>query len=47
VEVTKHGKIDGACDGKLVWDVEMWGQAPNLLNMAVVKVNDYNPIDMA
>ncbi len=31
VEVTKHGKIDGACDGKLVWDAKMWGQAPHLL----------------
>jgi hypothetical protein len=25
----------------------MWGQAPRLLNIAMVKVSDQNPIDMA
>jgi hypothetical protein len=44
--VTKNGKINGACDGKLMWDNELQGLAPCLLNMAVVKISEYNPINM-
>ncbi len=47
VEVTKHGKIDGSCDGKNDWDNAMRGLAPRILNMAVVKVGEQNPVDMA
>jgi len=47
VEVTKHGKIDGSCDGKNEWDSVMWGLAPRILNMAVVKVSEQNPVDVA
>jgi hypothetical protein len=47
VEVTKHGKIDGSCDGKTDWDNAMRGLAPHILNMAVVKVGEQNPVDMA
>ncbi len=47
VEVTKHGKIDGSCDGKNDWDNVMRGLAPRILNMVVVKVGEQNPMDMA
>jgi hypothetical protein len=47
VEVTKHGKIDGSCDGKNEWDNAMHGLAPRILNMVVVKVKEQNPMDMA
>jgi hypothetical protein len=47
MEVTKHGKIDGSCDGKNDWDNAMRGLAPCILNMAVVKVGEQNPVDMA
>jgi hypothetical protein len=47
VEVTKHGKIDGSCDGKNDWDNAMRGLAPCILNMAIVKVGEQNPVDMA
>jgi len=47
VEVTKHGKIDGSCDGKNDWDNVMQGLAPRILNMVVVKVGEQNPVDMA
>jgi hypothetical protein len=47
VEVTKHGKIDGSCDGKNDWDNAMQGLAPRILNMAVVKVGEQNLADMA
>jgi hypothetical protein len=47
VEVTKHGKIDGSCNGKTNWDNAMRGLAPRILNMAVVKVGEQNPVDMA
>jgi hypothetical protein len=47
VEVTKHGKIDGSCDGENEWDNAMQGLAPRILNMAVVKVNEQNLMDMA
>jgi hypothetical protein len=38
VEVTKHGKINGSCDGKNEWDNAMQGLAPHILNMDVAKV---------
>jgi hypothetical protein len=47
MEVTKHDKIDGSCDGKNEWDSVMWGLAPRILNMAVVKVSEQNPVDVA
>jgi len=47
VEVTKHGKIDGSCDGKNEWDNAMQGLAPHILNMVVVKVSEQDPVDMA
>ncbi len=47
VELTKHGKIDGSCDGKNDWDNAMWGLAPCILNMVVVKVGEQNLVDMA
>lgn len=40
MEVTKHGKIDMACDGKNEWDNAMHNLAPYILNMAMVKVGD-------
>jgi hypothetical protein len=46
MEVTKHGKIDGSCDGKNDWDNAMRGLAPRILNMVVVKVGEQNPMDM-
>ncbi len=46
MEVTKHGKIDGSCDGKNEWDNAMWGLAPCILNMVVVKVGEQNPMYM-
>jgi hypothetical protein len=47
VEVTKNGKIDGACAGKNIWDDKIWGFAPRHLNMAIVKVGEQNAVDMA
>jgi hypothetical protein len=47
VEVTKNGKIDGACDGKNEWDNALQGIVPRCLNMAIVKVGDQNPVDMS
>jgi hypothetical protein len=47
VEVTKHGKIDGSCDGKNDWDNAMRGLALHILNMAIVKVGEQNLVDMA
>ncbi len=46
VEVTKNGKIDGACDGKNIWDDKIRGFAPRHLNMAIMKVGDQNAVDM-
>jgi hypothetical protein len=46
VEVTKNGKIDGACDGKNIWDDKIRGFARRRLNMAIVKVGDQNAMDM-
>jgi hypothetical protein len=45
--VTKHGKIDGSCDGKNEWDNAMRDLAPHILNMAIVKVGEQNLVDMA
>ncbi len=36
VQVTRHGKIDGACEGKDAWDGAIRSLAPRILNMAVV-----------
>jgi hypothetical protein len=47
VQVTRHGKIDGACEGKDAWDGAIRFLAPRILNMAVVKVTKQDPIDMA
>jgi hypothetical protein len=47
VEVTKNGKINGACDCKNIWDDKIQGFAPRHLNMAIVKVGDQNAMDMA
>ncbi len=47
VEVTKNGKIDGACAGKNIWDDKIRGFAPHHLNMAIVKVGEQNVVDMA
>ncbi len=47
VEVTKNGKIDGACAGKNIWDDKIRGFAPRHLNMAIVKVGEQNVVDMA
>jgi len=47
VEVTKNGKIDGACDGKNERDNALRGLVPRCLNMAIVKVGDQNPVDMS
>jgi hypothetical protein len=38
VEVTKHGKIDGACKGKNKWDNAIRGLTPHILNITIVKV---------
>ncbi len=47
VQVTRHGKIDGACEGKDAWDGAIRSLAPQILNMAVVMVTEQDPIDMA
>jgi hypothetical protein len=47
VQVTRHGKIDGACEGKDAWDGAIRSLAPRILNMAVVKVTEQDPVDMA
>ncbi len=33
VQVTRHGKIDGACEGKDAWDGAIRSLAPRILNM--------------
>ncbi len=40
VQVTRHGKIDGACEGKDAWDGAIRSLALQVLNMAVVKVTE-------
>jgi hypothetical protein len=40
VQATRHGKIDGACEGKDAWDGAIRSLAPWTLNMAVVKVTE-------
>ncbi len=47
VQVTRHGKIDGACEGKDAWDGAIRSLAPWILNMAVIQVTEQDPIDMA
>jgi hypothetical protein len=42
----KNGKIDGACDGKNIWDDKIQSFAPCHLNMVIVKVGDQNVVDM-
>ncbi len=47
VEVTKNGKIGGACDGNNEWDNNaLRGLVPRCLNMAIMKVGDQNHVDM-
>ncbi len=43
--MTRHGKIDGACEGKDAWDGVIRSLAPRTLNMAMVTEQD--PVDMA
>jgi hypothetical protein len=45
--VTRHGKIDGACEGKDAWDGAIRSLAPRILNMVVVTVIEQDPVDMA
>jgi len=45
--VTRHGKIDGACEGKDAWDGAIRSLAPRTLNMAMVKVTEQDLVDMA
>ncbi len=40
VQVTRHGKIDGACEGKDAWDGAIRLLAPRILNMVVVTVTE-------
>ncbi len=40
VQVTRHGKIDGACEGKDAWDGAMRLLTPQILNMVVVMVTE-------
>ncbi|CAK9191910.1 unnamed protein product [Sphagnum troendelagicum] len=47
VQVTRHGKIDGACEGKDAWDGAIRSLAPRILNMAAVRVTEQDPVDMA
>jgi hypothetical protein len=47
VEVTKNGKINGACDGKNEWDNALQGLVRCCLNMAIVKVGDQSLVDMS
>ncbi len=47
VQVTRHGKIDGACEGKDAWDGAIRSLAPRILNMVVVTVTEQDPVDMA
>jgi hypothetical protein len=46
VEVTKNGKIDGACDGKNEWDNALRGVVLGCFNMVIMKVGDQNLVDM-
>ena len=47
VQVTRHGKIDGACEGKDAWDGAIRSLTPRILNMAAVRVTEQDPVDMA
>jgi hypothetical protein len=47
VQVTKNSKIDGVYDGKNVWDNTIWGLAPRLSNLTLMKVSEQNLMDMA
>ncbi len=47
VQVTRHGKIDGACEGKDAWDGAIRSLAPWILNMAMIQVIEQDPVDMA
>jgi hypothetical protein len=47
VQVTRHGKIDDACQGKDAWDGAIRSLAPRILNMVVVQVTEQDPVDMA
>jgi hypothetical protein len=45
--VTRHGKIDGACEGKDAWDGAIRLLTPWILNMAMVQIIEQDLIDMA
>jgi len=47
VQVTRHDKSDGACEGKDAWDGAIRLLAPRTLNMAVVKVTEQDLVNMA
>jgi len=44
--VARHGKIDGACEGKDAWDGVIRSLAPWTLNMVVFKVTEQDLVDM-
>ncbi len=45
--MTRHGKIDGACEGKDAWDGAIRSLAPRVLNMVLVKVTEQDHVNMA
>ncbi len=47
MEVTKNGKINGACDRKNECDNTFQGLIPSCFNIAIVKVGDQNSIDVS
>ncbi len=47
VQVTRHGKIDGACEGKDGWDGAIRSLTPQTLNMVMVTITEQDLIDMA
>jgi molybdenum cofactor biosynthesis enzyme MoaA len=44
--VIRHGKFDGACEGKDAWDDVFRSLTPHTLNMVVVKVTKQDFVDM-
>ncbi len=44
--MARHGKIDGACEGKDAWDGVIRSLAPWTLNMVVFKVTEQDLVDM-
>jgi len=45
--MTRHGKSDGACEGKDAWDGAIRLLTPRTLNMVVVKVTEQDLVNMA